>query len=243
MRKTRWKVMIVFILVMLIFVVSCTKKEFDDIDNGISYTLQSENPKGKINELHSILEKKTEITESAKVEEFDMEICKDRDDTIIYSTLHSNSTKIDINYFDSANQGAIHTEESTNKDDKEYLTWGQLMFIMDAIDINRVADYEADLIEIQYPFEPLNISEITFTAEDKKQTYDYTNIAQAKPKEDSNGILGFYLYKDDTCIPIENMSSMDGTYYCIKVSFLDSNNKETTYSYHGRSWFGVLVEK
>ena len=119
----------------------------------------------------------------------------------------------------------------------------QLMGALDAIDITRIAGYTADSVQIQYPFEPFAIPEIHFTEEDKSQTYDYSNIDKVEPKEGSNDAMGYYFYNGENCVPVEKMSTMDGNYYCIKVSFRDRKDKESTGSYYGKGWFGILVEK
>ncbi len=242
MGKCKVRVIIVSILALLIFITGCTKGK-EELDNGLDYTLKSEELQGKMKELHSILAKNVTFTKTARVEDFDMELSKDMNDTIIYGTLQTNNgRKIEINYFDSQKTGTIHTEEIKDQNLEEHLSWEQFLDVLEAFKMNQIVGYNADSIEIQYPFEPFSVSKIEFTEEGRKRTYDYSHIEDVQPKEGNNGQLGYYLCDGDSCIPVENMSTMDGSYYCIKVSFYDSKTKESTGSYSVKGWFGILVE-
>lgn len=233
---------LISLVVIMVFIVICNQKEGSP-DKGISFVLKSVEPVGKMKELDSILQKEASVTDTAKVADFDLELNKDLSDMDIYSRLHTTNSELSINYFDSNKEGTIHKENSSDPSYQEYLTWGQLIDALDAIDITRIAGYTADSVEIQYPFEPFAIPEMHFTEEDKSQTYDYSNIDQVKPKEDSNGAMGYYIYNGESCVPVEKMSAMDGNYYCIKVSFWDRKDTSVTGSYTGKGWFGILVEK
>ncbi len=204
-------------------------------------SFQSENLSGRLEEVNNALQNQLSRPEEARVDKFQVRVPKDKPEMVLRGQLYTGEESVYLDYEEYANSGTLRVDKEDTIEDHKYLTWGQLYGAIKAMDIDRIINYNADYVIIEYPLKPSNTYEGEFSNEERQQTYNYNNIEDIPVEGDGMHRLGYYLYNGKQCIPVEDMSKMTGRYYCINVSFFDRDEKNKVYS--GKASLGILVEK
>ncbi len=239
-KKIRRASLIVFVLALVIVGVWMVKHIFN-FSHEIKLSFQSENVSGRLEEVNNALQNELSRPEEARVDNFQVRVPKNKKEMVLRGQLYTGEESVYLDYEEYANSGTLRVDKEETIEHEKYLTWGQLYGAIKAMDIDRIINYNADYITIEYPLKPSNTYEGEFSKEERQQIYNYNNIEDIPVEGEGMHRLGYYLYDGKQCYPVEDMSKMTGRYYCIDVIFFgrDQENK----GYDGKASLGILVKK
>lgn len=209
-------------------------------EKGTSFVLESESLMGKIEEMDKILKEKAELDEDTDMVLTGMEFDLYKGIPELFITgrlkIREKEQSVDWNYIESEGSGTIHTEKTEEDLVRTGISWDTYVEVMRAANLDELVSYGGDHVGIVYMD-----GTTQFTDEEKQEKYSYDNMVIAKNSDGNIRKLGYYLYQDGKCIPVEDMSKMNGTYATIYISF--SEKQQDASSYRGIARLGILIEQ